>query len=180
MALRAGYYGLKRKLIDKLSSIAGSYDVTISGKVDKSNLEDFTQISTDITDFVGKWKIIDGVCFGIVSYTKKGSSYTVARIPKVKIYNDITNFVVGVGASTKNVVLVSSGTDLVLQEQITTDQTNKTVLSFSFPIAIAEASRSEDDNRLLEETNPELSVDEPVVVKKSTRKSITKKTEEEE
>lgn len=94
------------------------------------NVHTFTPSNTSITDCHGYYTINGKILTFVASYTKKGSSFTIGNIPNIELASGLGEsssdaFVVGKGASGKDVIFFNQNGNLIFQEKETTDQTDK-------------------------------------------------------
>ena len=93
--------------------------------------------TSDITDFTGKCVVTNGMATLICSYTKKGSSYTVANIMGLNMKPNFTSsdvYVIGKGASNTNIRIFNNGANLTIQEQTSVVQSDKSYINVTFPV----------------------------------------------
>ena len=95
-----------------------------------TNVHTFTPSNASITDFHGYYTINGKILTFVASYTKKGSSFTIGNIPNIQLASGLGEsssdvFVVGKGASGKDIVFFNQNGNLIFQEKETTDQTDK-------------------------------------------------------
>lgn len=166
MALRAGYYGLKRKLIDKLTSVAGSYD-TLSNNV--------TALITGM----------DSIKFKVLFVDAPAAVNTNKDVDLDTLLSGKTYFVVGAlfeHASNHGFysLLSSEGSaTIAYNKSLRLNVASSNFIGGKVKVLIAYSAETyiPPESKIIYETDPE--TEEPLVVKKSTRKT-TKKTEEEE
>lgn len=135
MALRSGYYGIKGKILSKLLPDYSTPGVMTNQELSDgvTNVYTFTPTNTSITDCKGYYTINGKILTFVASYTKLGASFTIGNISGIELANGLGDsssdaFLVGKGASGKDVIFFNQNGNLILQEKETTDQTGKTYI----------------------------------------------------
>lgn len=93
--------------------------------------------TSDITDFKGKCVVANGMVTLICSYTKKGSSYTVANVMGLNMKPNFASsdpYVIGKGASNTNIRIFNNGANMTIQEQTSVIQSDKSYINVTFPV----------------------------------------------
>lgn len=179
MALRAGYYGLKRKLIDKLTSIAGGYDalaakvsfLDTTGAVTVTAPEGITVNAN--TQLKRSGRIVTG-CIRLEFSEVPTAGSTIATIALPPYSSTYQIAVENAGGKTMPVIVEKTTGNVKLFGAYQPSSGNQLIIMLSY-VMEDPASKSDDERSL--EVIPE---EEPVVVKKTTTRKSTKKTEEEE